>query len=127
MFNAIVIDKDDAGYRAALTTLEEEQLPPGDVLVRVEYSTLNYKDGLAITVRRAGGAPLPDGTWNRFSRYVRTQSPCRFSRRRSGCAEWLGRWRKALGRAGAKARVNGDWLIPLPAGLDAHSAMGGGR
>lgn len=49
MFNAIVIEKDDAGYRAGLTPLEDAQLPPGDVLVWVDYSTLNYKDGLAIT------------------------------------------------------------------------------
>lgn len=49
MFNAIVIDKDTAGYRADVTQLEEARLPEGDVGVRVAYSTLNYKDGLAMT------------------------------------------------------------------------------
>ena len=49
MFKAVLIEKDDAGYRAGLTELEDSALPEGDVTVRVAYSTLNYKDGLAIT------------------------------------------------------------------------------
>lgn len=49
MFKGILIEKDDAGYRAALTDLEEAQLPEGDVTVQVSHSTLNYKDALAIT------------------------------------------------------------------------------
>ncbi|HTH45367.1 MAG TPA: alcohol dehydrogenase catalytic domain-containing protein, partial [Oxalicibacterium sp.] len=52
MFNSILIDKDDAdGYRAALQQMDEARLPDGDVTVRVLYSTLNYKDALAITGR----------------------------------------------------------------------------
>ena len=54
MFKAILIDRDPQSYRAALTGLDESRLPPGDVTVRVEYSTLNYKDALAIT----GKAPV---------------------------------------------------------------------
>ena len=57
MFDAILIEKDEAGYRARKTQLDEAQLPEGNVTVRVDYSTLNYKDGLAIT-----GAGLPDGS-----------------------------------------------------------------
>jgi len=49
MFNGILISKDDAGYRAAVQQIDEAQLPDGDVTVRVDWSTLNYKDGLAIT------------------------------------------------------------------------------
>ena len=49
MFKGILIEKDDTGYRAQVASLDESQLPPGDVTVRVAYSTLNYKDGLAIT------------------------------------------------------------------------------
>jgi acrylyl-CoA reductase (NADPH) len=49
MFNAIIISKDDAAYGAKLTQVDESQLPEGNVTVRVGYSTLNYKDGLAIT------------------------------------------------------------------------------
>src|ERR1700692_677793 len=51
MFQAVLIERDDRPYRATLTSLEEGRLPTGDVTVRVEYSTLNYKDALAITGR----------------------------------------------------------------------------
>src|SRR5450432_2008258 len=54
MFKGILIEKDDLGYRAGLRELEETDLPAGDVVVRVDYSTLNYKDALAIT----GKAPV---------------------------------------------------------------------
>ncbi len=54
MFNGILIDKDDSGYRASLQTVDEQQLPEGNVTVRVAYSTLNFKDGLAIT----GSSPV---------------------------------------------------------------------
>ncbi|NDH55105.1 MAG: oxidoreductase, partial [Burkholderiaceae bacterium] len=49
MFKAILINKDDQGYRAQLSDVDESALPDGDVRVKVHYSTLNYKDGLAIT------------------------------------------------------------------------------
>ena len=49
MFKGILIEKDEAGYRAGLQDIAESQLPDGDVTVRVSHSTLNYKDGLAIT------------------------------------------------------------------------------
>ena len=61
MFSAIVIDKGEAGQSATLTTLDEEQLLDGDVSIDVEYSTLNYKDGLAITGQVARRAQVPDG------------------------------------------------------------------
>src|SRR5258708_13125826 len=54
MFKAVLIERDDRPYRATLTSLEEGRLPTGDVTVRVDYSTLNYKDALAIT----GKAPV---------------------------------------------------------------------
>ncbi len=54
MFKAILIEKNAEAYRARLTDLDEAQLPEGDVTVRVAYSTLNYKDGLAIS----GGSPV---------------------------------------------------------------------
>ncbi|MER2104377.1 MAG: alcohol dehydrogenase catalytic domain-containing protein, partial [Pseudomonas atacamensis] len=54
MFNAILIDKDDSGYRANLQQIDEQQLPEGNVSVNVAYSTLNFKDGLAIT----GSSPV---------------------------------------------------------------------
>ena len=47
MFKALLLEKDDAGFRAGLATLDEARLPEGDVLVQPEYSTINFKDGLA--------------------------------------------------------------------------------
>ncbi len=123
MFNAIVIDKDDAGYRAALTTLEEEQLPPGDVLVRVEYSTLNYKDGLAITGQGPVVRHFPMVPGIDLAGTVEHSHHAGF---RAGDRVVLNGWgvgEKHWGGLAQKARVNGDWLIPLPAGLDARSAM----
>ncbi len=49
MFKGILIEKDDNDYRASLQEIDESQLPEGDVTINVQYSTLNYKDGLAIT------------------------------------------------------------------------------
>jgi acrylyl-CoA reductase (NADPH) len=49
MYKALQIDKNEAGYRASIQTLGDDNLPEGDVTVRVDYSTLNYKDALAIT------------------------------------------------------------------------------
>ncbi|WP_272865649.1 alcohol dehydrogenase catalytic domain-containing protein [Aeromonas caviae] len=54
MFNGILIEKDEAGYRASYQSLSEEILPAGDVTVAVQWSSLNYKDGLALT----GAAPV---------------------------------------------------------------------
>ncbi|CAJ0995814.1 hypothetical protein NVIRENTERO_02087 [Sodalis praecaptivus] len=103
MFNAIVIEKDDAGYRAGLTPLEDAQLPSGDVLVRVDYSTLNYKDGLAITgqgpvVRQFPMVPGID--------LAGTVEHSRHAGFRVGDRVLLNGWgrrRKALGRTGAKS------------------------
>ena len=61
MFKAIVIEKGAEGHRATLQQVEEAALPEGDVTVKVDYSTLNYKDGLAIT----GKAPVPVPTTSR--------------------------------------------------------------
>ncbi|MEN3259553.1 MDR family oxidoreductase [Sodalis endosymbiont of Spalangia cameroni] len=123
MFNAIVIEKDDAGYRAGLTPLEDAQLPSGDVLVRVDYSTLNYKDGLAITgqgpvVRQFPMVPGID--------LAGTVEHSRHAGFRVGDRVLLNGWgvgEKHWGGLAQKARVNGDWLIPLPEGLDARAAM----
>src|SRR5688500_9966085 len=52
MFNGILIEKDEQGYRASVQALTQADLPQGDVLVKVDYSTLNYKDALAITGKR---------------------------------------------------------------------------
>ena len=123
MFKAILIEKDDAGYRATLTDVDDARLPDGDVTVRVAYSTLNYKDALAITgkgpvVRKFPMVPGIDlaGTVEHSS-----HPECR-----AGDIVVLNGWGVGEGHWGGlaqKARLSGDWLVPLPAAFSPQQAM----
>ncbi len=122
-FRALVIDKTDAGQTVGFRDFDEADLMDGDVTVRVSHSTLNYKDGLALTgkapvVRRFPMIPGVDlvGT-------VEASSHAVF---KAGDAVILNGWglgETHLGAYAQKVRVKGDWLIPLPAGLSPHQAM----
>jgi acrylyl-CoA reductase (NADPH) len=122
-FKAVVIDKNEAGQTVGIRTFNEADLMDGDVTVRVSHSTLNYKDGLAITgkapvVRRFPMIPGVDlvGT-------VETSSNPEF---KPGDAVVLNGWglgETHLGAYAEKVRVKGDWLIPLPQGLSPEQAM----
>jgi acrylyl-CoA reductase (NADPH) len=122
-FKAIVIEKSATGQKVELTDFDENALMPGDVTVQVEWSTLNYKDGLAITgkapvVRRFPMIPGIDfagtvqasshGSWKEGDRVVLDGF---------GCGE------THLGGYAEKARIKGDWLVRLPFGLSARQAM----
>jgi D-arabinose 1-dehydrogenase-like Zn-dependent alcohol dehydrogenase len=117
MFKAIVIEKDETGYRASLKDVDESQLPAGDVTVRVSHSTLNYKDGLAITgkgrvVRKFPMVPGVD--------LVGTVEESSHSSYRVGDAVLLNGWGVGEGHWGGlaqKARLKGEWLVPLPSRL----------
>src|SRR5918993_4692211 len=123
MFKAIRIEKADKGTTAALTQFAEAELMEGDVTVRVEWSTLNYKDGLAITgkapvVRRFPMIPGID-----FAGTVEASSHPAF---KPGDAVVLNGWgvgETHLGAYAQRARVKGDWLIPLPSSLSPAEAM----
>jgi acrylyl-CoA reductase (NADPH) len=122
-FKAIVIDKADSGQNVGLRSFDEADLMDGDVTVRVTHSTLNYKDGLALTgkapvVRRFPMIPGVDlvGT-------VEASSNPEF---KPGDAVILNGWGLGeihLGAYAERARVRGEWLIPLPRGLDPRQAM----
>ena len=122
-FKAIRVDKDASGYRAALTAFDDADLMEGDVTVRVTHSTVNYKDGLAITgkapvVRRFPMIPGID-----FAGVVEASSHAGW---KAGDAVLLTGWgvgETHLGGYAARARVKGDWLVPLPAGMSAAQAM----
>jgi acrylyl-CoA reductase (NADPH) len=122
-FKAIVIEKTDSGQKAGLTDFDEKNLMDGDVTVRVEWSTLNYKDGLAITgkapvVRRFPMIPGID--------FVGTVESSSHPAWRAGDKVILNGWgcgETHLGAYAQKARVKGDWLVRLPAGMSAHEAM----
>lgn len=123
MFSAIVIDKNDDGQTVSLQQLDEGQLPEGDVTIDVSYSTLNYKDGLAITgsspvVRKFPMVPGID--------LVGTVTESSHSDWKSGDTVVLNGWGVGEGHWGGlaqKARLNGDWLVPLPSAFTPAQAM----
>ena len=123
MFKAIVINKDDKGYRAELGQLEESALPAGDVHVRVQYSTLNYKDGLAITGKGPVVRSFPMVPGIDFAGEVLESTSPEF---KVGDAVLLNGWGVGEGHWGGlaqQARVKADWLIPLPKGFTAKQAL----
>ncbi|MCB1927868.1 MAG: oxidoreductase [Rhodocyclaceae bacterium] len=123
MFNGILIRKDEAGYRATLEALDDGALGEGDVTVRVAYSTLNYKDGLAITgkgpvVRRFPMIPGID--------MAGTVAHSTHPDYRPGDAVVLNGWGVGEAHPGGLAqriRLKGDWLVPLPNAFTASQAM----
>ena len=124
MFNALVVEKDEAGAtRAAVRPLSMDRLPEGEVTVAVEYSTLNYKDGLCLG---AGGGLVrswPHVPGIDFAGTVEASTDPRYA---PGDAVVLTGWRVGEAHWGGyaqKARVCADWLVPLPAGLTARQAM----
>jgi len=122
-FKAIVVDKTDAGQSVALREFDENDLMDGDVTVRVEYSTINYKDGLAI----AGKAPVvrrfPMIAGIDFAGTVEQSThPDWKAGDKVVCNGW-GLGETHLGAYAQKARVRGDWLVRLPAAMSARDAM----
>ncbi len=122
-FKAVVIDKTDAGQTVRLTDFNETDLMDGDVTVRVDYSTVNYKDGLAITgkapvVRRFPMIPGVD-----FAGTVETSSHPAWKPGDSVILNGWGLGETHLGAYAQKARVKGDWLVGLPSGMTARQAM----
>ncbi len=123
-FNALLVTKDDDGKtHAAVTQITEDQLPAGDVTVAVEYSTVNYKDGLCIgpgggLVRNYPHVPGID-----FAGTVEASDDPRY---KPGDKVVLTGWRVGEAHWGGyaqKARVKADWLVPLPDGLTTRQAM----
>ncbi|MCB4454351.1 acryloyl-CoA reductase [Leisingera sp. McT4-56] len=125
MFNALVVNKDeDSGKTsAAVEQISLDQLPGGDVTVAVEYSTVNYKDGLCIgpgggLVRKYPHVPGID-----FAGTVEASSDDRY---KPGDKVVLTGWRVGEAHWGGysqKANVRADWLVPLPEGLNSRQAM----
>jgi acrylyl-CoA reductase (NADPH) len=123
MFNAILVERDAQPYRASLKKLDEAQLPEGDVTVRVEYSTLNYKDALAITGKGPVVRQFPMVPGIDFAGTVEHSGNAAY---KSGDKVLLNGWgvgETHWGGLSQLARVKADWLIPLPAALTARQAM----
>ena len=123
MFKAILVNKDDQGYRAELAQVDESSLPEGDVKVKVLYSTLNYKDGLAITGKGPVVRSFPMVPGIDFAGEVLESSSTDF---KVGDMVLLNGWGVGEGHWGGlaqQARVKSDWLIPLPKCLTAKQAL----
>ena len=122
-FKAIVVEKADKGQTVSLTEFDEADLMDGDVTVRIDWSTINYKDGLAITgkapvVRRFPMIPGVD-----FSGEVEVSSHSDWKPGDKVILNGWGLGETHLGAYAEKARVKGQWLVRLPAGLSAREAM----
>ena len=122
-FKAIRIDKADKGTTAALTQFDEAELMDGDVTVAVEWSTLNYKDGLAVTGKAPVVRRFPMIAGIDFAGTVAQSSdPAWKTGDKVVCTGW-GMGETHLGAYAEKARVKGDWLVRLPDGLSTREAM----
>ena len=122
-FQAMVIEKADGGTKAALTTFDEANLMDGDVTVRVEYSTVNYKDGLAITGKAPVVRRFPMIAGIDFAGTVEASSHPAWKAGDKVVLNGWGLGETHLGAYAEKARVKGDWLVPLPASMSARDAM----
>ncbi len=123
-FKALVVEKNtETGVSAAVQSLTEDRLPAGNVTVAIEYSTVNYKDGLCM---QAGGGLVrnyPHVPGIDFAGTVQTSKDSRYN---PGDKVVLTGWRVGEAHWGGysqKARVNADWLVPLPEGLTTRQAM----
>jgi acrylyl-CoA reductase (NADPH) len=123
MFKALLLEKDDAGFRAAVRSVDDSALPEGDVLVGVEHSTINYKDALAITDKSPIVRAWPmvagiDGAGTVIaSTHPRWKQGDRVVHNGWGVGE--ARW----GCLAERARLKGEWLVALPASLSSRQAM----
>jgi acrylyl-CoA reductase (NADPH) len=124
MFNAMIVEKDDAGQTSAsVQQIDLDRLPAGEVTVAVDYSTVNYKDGLCLgpgggLVRNYPHIPGID-----FAGTVEASDDARY---KTGDKVVLTGWRVGEAHWGGyaqKARVKADWLVPLPEGLSTRDAM----
>ena len=126
MFNALVMDKDDESglASASVKQLSTEDLPHGEVTVAVEYSTVNYKDGLCLSPK--GGGLVRNYPHVPGIDYAGTVDASSDDRYKPGDKVVLTGWRVGEAHWGGysqKANARADWLVPLPDGLDARQAM----
>lgn len=122
-FKAMVIEKTEGGTKAALADFDEANLMDGDVTVRVEYSTVNYKDGLALTGKAPVVRRFPMIAGVDFAGTVETSSHPKWKAGDKVILNGWGLGETHLGAYAEKARVKGDWLVRLPANISTHDAM----
>lgn len=123
MFKGILIEKDEAGYRTSLTDIDEAGLPEGDVTIRVSHSTLNYKDALAITGKGPVVRKFPMVPGIDLAGTVEHSTHPDYKAGDSVILNGWGVGETHWGGLAQKARMNGDWLVPLPGQFTPQQAM----
>ncbi len=123
MFKALLVDKPGDRYQCTLTELDDAQLPEGNVTVRVAYSTINYKDGLAITGRSPVIRKFPLVPGIDCAGTVEASTHPDFKPGESVVLNGWGVGESHSGGLAQKARLSGDWLIPMPAAFTPRQAM----
>ncbi|MCW5692365.1 MAG: oxidoreductase [Pseudolabrys sp.] len=122
-FKAMVIEKAESGTKAALADFDEANLMDGDVTVRVEYSTVNYKDGLALTGKAPVVRRFPMIAGIDFAGTVESSSHPKWKAGDKVILNGWGTGETHLGAFAEKSRVKGDWLVRLPATMSTREAM----
>jgi acrylyl-CoA reductase (NADPH) len=122
-FKAIVIEKSDGGQKVGLTDFDEVDLMEGDVTVRVEWSTVNYKDGLAVTGKAPVVRRFPMIAGIDLAGTVESSSHPQWQPGDKVIVNGWGMGETHPGGYAEKARVKGDWLVRLPAPIRAREAM----
>jgi acrylyl-CoA reductase (NADPH) len=122
-FKAVRIEKADKGTTVALAQFDEAELMDGDVTVRVEWSTVNYKDGLAVTGKAPVVRRFPMIAGIDFAGTVETSTNPNWKPGDKVIGNGWGMGETHLGAYAEKARVKGDWLVRLPDGMTTRDAM----
>src|ERR1700734_1387354 len=122
-FKAIVVDKAEAGQTVRLTDFDEKDLMAGDVTVAVEWSTVNYKDGLAVTGKAPVVRRFPMIAGVDFAGTVESSTHAGWKAGDKVILNGWGLGETHLGAYAEKARVKGDWLVRLPVSMSARDAM----
>ncbi|WP_413285492.1 MDR family oxidoreductase [Vibrio sp. MA40-2] len=123
MFNALVLNQEEKRTLAAIEQIDETQLPEGEVLVAVNYSSLNYKDGLAITGKGKIIRNFPMVPGIDMAGKVISSDDARYKEGDDVVLTGWGVGENHWGGMAEKAKLKADWLVPLPKGLDSKQAM----
>jgi len=123
-FKAVMVTKDEAGVQhVAWSTLSENDLMDGDVVVRITHSTINYKDGLVLSAKSAVPRKFPMIAGIDFAGVVESSSHPNFKSGDAVLLNGYGLSETHYGGYAEKARVKGDWLVKIPSGMSAHDVM----
>lgn len=123
MFKALLVEQIEGQSRSRLAKLDESLMPEGEVIVRIEYSTLNYKDGLAITGKAPVVRKFPMVPGIDFAGTVEESAHPDFTAGDKVILNGWGVGETHWGGLAQKAKVPGKWLLPLPSGINTREAM----